>query len=407
MSEFLHEGVRYANRGKRRRRHYNVLRTPVAVSRDAPRSTSTVNAKARKHVRADDAQLLHDMHGELTRLRQWTGKLAPRRQRMSVASNQDSRTVRRAEQRAVRVRRIAAVTVPAVKNMTVTASLPAYTRARRYIPVVQPPLRAVASTSRLIPAHALRPHRPGVEPLMQAAHALRPHRPGVEPLMQAARARRSGRLPFVPRAKRVRAQQLLSAVFSKSVRVPRIAASRRAQQAAAVVAAQPRAEHQAGVTYSAKKRPRGAVAYGVPRSTSLVTPRPLDAADLPRLAATIPSFQTTGVAAPSMPTNGSYIAETNEDVHVITRNDRPIASSSELAASNSARESIRAPRAVGGRVPTVPAAAAGSATAGGGATSAGTRAGGGPQQISGTLRITGTEGLNSWISKVEGKLSRG
>ena len=285
MSEFLHEGVRYANRGKRRRRHYNVLRTPVAVSRDAPRSTSTVNAKARKHVRADDAQLLHDMHGELTRLRQWTGKLAPRRQRMSVASNQDSRTVRRAEQRAARVRRIAAVTVPAVKNMTVTASLPAYTRARRYIPVVQPPLRAVASTSRLIPAHALRPHRPGVEPLMQAA-----------------RARRSGRLPFVPRAKRVRAQQLLSAVFSKSVRVPRIAASRRAQQAAAVVAAQPRAEHQAGVTYSAKKRPRGAVAYGVPRSTSLVTPRSLDAADLPRLAATIPSFQTTGVAAPSMPT---------------------------------------------------------------------------------------------------------
>jgi hypothetical protein len=146
----------------------------------------------------------------------------------------------------------------------------------------------------------------------------------------------------------------------------------------------------------------------VPKATSLVTPRLLDAHDLPRLAALIPSFQTTGVAAPGVPANGSYIAETNEDVHVITRNDRPIASSSELAASSAARSPAQAPHAVGGRIPTMVAASAGRAVTSGGSTAAGPgSSSGGAQQISGTLRITGTEGLNSWISKVEGKLSRG
>lgn len=390
MSEFLHEGARSASRRRNRLRQRATARTPISDSLDAPRSTSTINAHARKQVQPDAEQLLRDVRGELTQLRQLTGKLAPRRQRQAMPESRISHAATQTEQRVAAMRRVTPQQLPAHRAAIATVRPVAAARMRSVAAVERGSQQRVASSSKLTPAHALRPKQPGVSSLMQAA-----------------RARRSGRLSFIPRATRVRAQRLLDAIFSKSARIPRVTAATARHVATAAVPPHT-ARHPQRVQQPQARSARSASSVAVPKANSLITPRPLDAHDLPRLAALIPSFQTTGVAAPGAPVNGSYMAETNEDVHVITRNDRPIASSSELAASSATRAPAQAPHAIGGRIPTMPTAGVGRTAAGGGSTAAGPGAsGGGTQQISGTLRITGTEGLNSWISKVEGKLSRG
>ena len=251
------------------------------------------------------------------------------------------------------------------------------------------------------------------EKVTPAQVALRPKQSkAVTALMQATQAIRKGRLPFLPRQTRVRAQQLLNQIFgekraaqlAKSARVPRIierqrliptivrnvveAAARKAQQEPPRLA---RLLHKAAALPLSTAR-RYIESAPIPSSKG---PTPIAPHDLPRLARTVPSFATQGVAS-----GGSYIAEADEDVHVITRNDSPLATPS---------ESTRTPTAPAAASSRKPAAAGAFGGTAGGPRTAGAPAGvaAGParttsaQKIEGTLRI---DGLADWIAKVEGRM---
>lgn len=265
------------------------------------------------------------------------------------------------------------------------------------------------------------------EKLVPARVALHPKQSkATAALMQAARAIRTGRLPFLPQKTRARAQQLLNQIFgekraaqiAKSARVPRIieqqrlvptsvrgvleAEARKAQQEPSQLAqllhkatllplSPPRREIEAAPMSTIK----GPLSVAPPLPN--VGPIPIAPHDLPRLARAIPSFATQGVAS-----GGSYIAEADEDVHVITRNDSPLATPSESTQTPSTvapiATSSRAPAtgagALGGTAGSSRAGAAAGAVAGAGRT-------GNSQKIEGTLKIPG---LSDWMASIEGRM---
>ena len=256
------------------------------------------------------------------------------------------------------------------------------------------------------------------EKLVPARVALHPKQSkATAALMQAARAIRTGRLPFLPQKTRARAQQLLNQIFgekraaqiAKSARVPRIieqqrlvptsvrgvleAEARKAQQEPSQLA---QLLHKA--TLLPLSPPRREIEAAL--MSPIKGPIPIAPHDLPRLARAVPSFATQGVAS-----GGAYIAEADEDVHVITRNDSPLATPTE--STRTPATSAPAPVAASSRAPASSAGASGGAT---GSSRAGAAAGSGvdaartssSQKIEGTLKIPG---LSEWIASIEGRMT--
>ena len=220
------------------------------------------------------------------------------------------------------------------------------------------------------------------------AQALRPESKSVRSLMQAARAIQRGRLPFLPKKTRVAAQKLLNEVFdkkqvaqfAKSAQLPKLVEQHRIIPT--IVREMLKKEQQ------------------IPRPPAPASRRtPVTASDMPKLAA-LPAFRGQGGAI-----GGDYVGHAGEDLHVLTRNDSPLATSDEMAAVDRSQSSVpsvdsvqaptseaaavpTAPRAESGAIPSIGAPGAGAGTVGGGAMPGGQPTeSAGPARVEGELRI--------------------
>ena len=331
--EFIGASAGFAERDRLRKRKSRENELPKGQPTAPPRATSKVQAR-RSRKAAPDApefvRLLRDVKTGLLRLGGLTKRLAGKR-----AGKPEFKAQRRAD------------TKP---PLPLRAATP---RAQQDIlKLIEQELRALSETAppevreRLVREYrsradeAMRMQLPQTyasmlhaETVTPAQVALRPQQSkAVAALMQATQAIKKGRLPFLPRQTRIKAQQLLNQIFgekraaqiAKSARVPHIIERQRLIPMIVrnVVEAEARKAQQAPPQL-ARLLSRAAT---MPLSTTrreVKGPVPISA-HLPRLAKTVPSFETQGVAS-----GGSYIAEADEDVHVITRNDSPLATPAE------------------------------------------------------------------------------
>ena len=280
---------------------------------------------------------------------------------------------------------------------------------------------------------------------VRPARALRPNQsPAVKSLLRAAKAIRSGRLAFLPRETRMEARKLLRGIFGSgkagnAPRMPHVAKTVEAQrvlpnvvqgmmrdyekpeQYETYISAIEKAKnqnfppepagqvdavgHPAGQVDAVGHPAGGPVApdYEAPGSAQGPTPGrpksvPLTAQDIPRLAKSLPAFQTTGVAH-------AFMYEPDEEVQTITKNDG-------LVTSAESPDVPRAPQGVAGKAPgprsssaapAAPAAASSGATPRGApAQAAGNGSSGKPLVLSGSVSI---EELPGYMAQMELRVS--
>jgi len=281
----------------------------------------------------------------------------------------------------------------------------------------------------------------------------------VEALVKAARAIRAGRLPFLPLETRKKAQTLLDRIFARprsleAVRAPDNEQRRLIERYSLI----PLAVHHDIMREAWQRAPAGiqqaTQGHSVPPTLLKPTTRQLlrtvneivrertsrlekmstieqqtapvlpavAARERPYAAQSVPSFATQGAAA-----GGDYMAHTGEDVHVITRNDRPLVEPHESADTGATAAAPSAPTTPGSQVQTrgssprgVPALAAPAARttaptarapasrpepqqAGATAGAAQAAGDGNTMKIEGTLSIPG---LDNWIATIEGRTKR-
>ena len=286
-----------------------------------------------------------------------------------------------------------------------------------------------------------------------ATVALRPKQPGVQALMRAAKAIRSGRLPFLDRATKQEAQQLLGRIWgtkrTKQVIQSSRGETRRLIEQHRLIPTAVRENIAQGVRARAHKAgwrqepsssmlgPPDRFVREVEREIikllpsphrfagkgQMDAPIPVAAHDIPRLQQQgVPAFKTAGVAA-----GGSYVVDPGENVHVITRDSNPLDQADDAQSSppsvaaprrrSSAQQMSSPARSVAAGAPGTPAAAPQAArhapppvqqtrasrTSGGlgAATGGGTAGGeGGVMELRGTLDILGLKG---WMAEIEAR----
>lgn len=273
----------------------------------------------------------------------------------------------------------------------------------------------------------------------------------VKSLVMAARAIRAGRLPYLPRPIREQAQQVIDSIFKRSRPSPQAAAARAEQHKLIeryglipltvrhdIVRELKRAPEFRHTQHTSdrerviqRETPSERTLLRIVdnvihertqqlKQTSTETryrqPPPTihGSARAPRVSATaaLPAFQRQGAVS-----GGDYLGHAGEDIHVISRNDRPLVESYERATApqapaRAARPAPAQPVTVPSSPPAAPmpakpaprTAPAGVATTAAAATGtpqprmAATQQS--PMRIEGTLKI---DGLADWVAKIEGR----
>jgi hypothetical protein len=277
----------------------------------------------------------------------------------------------------------------------------------------------------------------------QPAKVAIPLKPGapIEALVKAARAIRAGRLPFLPLETRKKAQALIDRIFARprSLETARSPDGERRgfierhsliplavrneimrdalQRSAGTTPPQPArpADRQLLRTVNEIIKERTSKIEKSTEKQAAPLPQTVGAREMPQAPRAVPSFASQGAAA-----GGDYMAHTGEDLHVITRNDRPLVEPHERdtpdapsvapAAASTARAQASTRRGV--PVPPAPAAAAPAPRAptarpaqgaSGGASLEGPVGGESTMKMEGTLRIPG---LEDWMAKIEGRTKK-
>jgi hypothetical protein len=357
--------------------------TAKPITRTPPRAKSQQTVKKQSDApRPEFGQLLSDLRSGVSRLGQLAGQLAASRQRTGMPQVP---TARRPSPEVTKLieRELRTVTkvVPGASTEIIREYRQLAERATK-LHVPQSHAALLEGARRLKPAEVMRPTTKAVRSLMRATEAIR-----------------QGRLPFLPKETRREAQKLLNELFSKQTAV-NISRSTRIPQVIEKERLIPQAVHG----MAASSRPEGAPpsplmhamqkavgvslgamqdAYRAPEApprTDLQGRTPVSAADLPRLAKALPSFEKQGLGV-----NGSLISHSDEHVSVVTRSDSPIAAESGVGESNPLAP---APQAKSSRTPVaLTQEGSGPRTAGGAVQGAQKSQTSGPTRVEGTLSI--------------------
>jgi len=465
MAEFLGESTGASERQGRRK--------PALGKRSGLSTPKLVGERTRKAPVAkrehELAGVLRDFRAGITQL----GQAADRFARQPVAERITPQRLTQLRQHVPSIARILEREIQTVTKLvkaapdikhtsTVTRSF--RERAERVIEQQLPQLfasvlRAERLVTKVEPAKVALPLKKGapVEPA-KVALPLKKGAP-VEALVKAARAIRAGRLPFLPLETRKKAQTLLDRIFARprsleAVRAPDNEQRRLIERYSLI----PLAVHHDIMREAWQRAPAGiqqaTQGHSVPPTLLKPTTRQLlrtvneivrertsrlekmstieqqtapvlpavAARERPYAAQSVPSFATQGAAA-----GGDYMAHTGEDVHVITRNDRPLVEPHESADTGATAAAPSAPTTPGSQVQTrgssprgVPALAAPAARttaptarapasrpepqqAGATAGAAQAAGDGNTMKIEGTLSIPG---LDNWIATIEGRTKR-
>lgn len=408
-----------------------MLKSQPDVRGEAPQSQSKVRVsrqRARGAPVAELQQFLSDFKTGLGRLKALTQQLVARRGNERTASTQGIRVERSLRQDILhtleRELRLVERTAPPEIRDRIVREFRSKAEAAVSMGIPQ-------AYAQLISAAEPFSASPTAAPAPAPAKALRPAQsPAVKALMSAVTAIRSGRLAFLPRETRMEARKLLRRIFSsghagRPASAPQVANTVQSQRLIpnivqgmfrdynqperyesyikAVEQAKshdlPPAPARSGHTPTQSVASSRVMTSGStsPPPTARLAPVPITAADMPRLAKAIPSFQTTGAAH-------AYMYEPDENVHVITRNDG-LATTAESppnrqgpeSASSASPSRSRSPLAA----PTAPSARSTNTVSGAGKAAP---SGDSNQTVTaiGSLRI---DGLPQFIANTEMRLS--
>lgn len=461
MAEFLGESAGASERQGRRKPVLN-KRSGLPVPKLVGERTRKVPRAKREH---ELAGILRDFRSGIIQL----GQAADRLARQPVAERITPQQLTQLQRRVPSVARILEREIQTVTKLakaapdithTATVTRSFRERAERVIERQLPQLFAtILKTEQLVtkatPAKVALPLKKGAP---------------VEALVKAARAIRAGRLPFLPLETRKKAQELLNRIFTRPRSLEAVRSSdgeqRRLIERHSLI---PLAVHHDIMREAWQRTPAGVQqavqGQSVPpkllkpatrqllrtvneivreRASKLEKAMPTEQQAAPALPAVtarershvsqaVPAFATQGAAA-----GGDYMAHTGEDVHVITRNDRPLVEPHERAetgttaampsvpavpgtqaqakGSSARRAPVSSAPAASARRAPVPSTPAASAPAprspatrpepqqAGAAAGASQAAGGdGTMKIEGTLAIPG---LGDWMAEIEGRTKR-